>query len=220
MKYRIRFYHFILVGLLFTFTISCNKDGENNPPKTVKDIDGNVYKTIVIGTQVWMTENLNVTRFRNGDTIGLTGVPDQDFEFENEPEYQWPYNGIENNTVKFGRLYTWYSVTDSRGICPEGWHVPTDVEFTILTDFLGGENNAQKTLKENGFSPQYGGYRLSGDFIDQNLFGIWWSSITLENTIPGALDQAYCRSMTDGSDNVYRTYRYKKSGISLRCLQD
>ena len=103
---------------------------------SVKDIDGNVYRTITIGAQVWMAENLKTTRYRNGDTIGTTTPATLVIEEESEPKYQWAYDGNESNVAVNGRLYTWFAATDTRKDCPTGWHVPTDDEWTVLTGHL------------------------------------------------------------------------------------
>jgi uncharacterized protein (TIGR02145 family) len=105
-------------------------------PDSVKDIDGNAYRTITIGTQVWMVENLKTTKYRNGDLIGTTTPATLDIEGESTPKYQWAYDGNESNVATYGRLYTWYVATDSRNVCPIGWHVPSDAEWTVLTDYL------------------------------------------------------------------------------------
>ncbi len=92
---------------------------------TVTDIDGNVYKIVTIGTQKWMAENLKVTKYRNGDLIGTTTPASKDISTESSPKYQWAYNGTANaDTINtYGRLYTWYAVTDNRSVCPTGWHI-------------------------------------------------------------------------------------------------
>ena len=109
------------------------------------------------------------------------------------PKYQWAYDGNESNVATYGRLYTWYAVTDSRNVCPTGWHVPTDAEWTTLTTFLGGENVAGGKLKETGtthwttpntgatnetgFTALPSGYRyIDGTFLTIFSMGIWWSS--------------------------------------------
>ena len=89
---------------------------------TVTDIDGNVYNTVTIGTQVWMKENLKTTKYRNGETILNTA------SFSD----QWAYGDNESKIPVYGRLYTWYAATNVRGLCPTGWHVPTDAEWTLL----------------------------------------------------------------------------------------
>lgn len=109
--------------------------------ETVTDIDGNVYHTVTINGQVWMTENLKATRYRNGDLIDAGPINKNDNEFfdlskEFEPKYQWPCNGNEDDVPVYGRLYTWYAATDSRNICPDGWHLPTDEEWESLKTFL------------------------------------------------------------------------------------
>ncbi len=212
---------YMICGLLISQIFACSNDETNTTPsETVTDIDGNVYQVITIGQQVWMSENLRVTRFRNGDIIGTTSKSDQDFESEIDPRYQWSYQNIEGNAKKYGRLYTWYTIMDARGICPEGWHIPTDEEWTELTDFLGGESNAQQKLIDKGFKPQYGGSCFGSNFIDLDSYGHSWSSSSVEISVPGALDQIYVRTIVKDASNVYRDYRYKKSGLSLRCVKD
>jgi uncharacterized protein (TIGR02145 family) len=160
---------------------------------TVTDIDGNVYKTVTIGNQVWMAEDLKTTRYRNGDLIGTTNPATLDISGESAPTYQWAYAGNERNVATYGRLYTWYASTDSRAIAPAGWHVPTDAEWTALVTFLGGESVAQGKLKEagtthwngpnsdatneSGFTALPGGNRF-GDkgFIGLGDFTHWWTS--------------------------------------------
>ena len=140
----------------------------NSTPVT--DIDGNEYQTIVIGNQIWMCENLKTTRYRNGDIIQTTTPAIKDVSYEYMPKYQWIYNGDETNLIKFGRLYTWYTVTDSRKIAPEGWHVPTVAEFDVL----------EKYLIENGFnSPVHTG--VFSDYLGKALASsILWE---VDNTV-------------------------------------
>jgi uncharacterized protein (TIGR02145 family) len=107
----------------------------------LSDADGNVYKTIVIGTQQWMAENLKTKRYRNGDLIGTTtnavyfDIPDVSY-----PRYQWPCGNDESLVNSYGRLYTWYAANDSREISPSGWHVPYDNEWTVLIEWLRSHN--------------------------------------------------------------------------------
>ena len=204
---------------------SCKKEADT----AVKDIDGNVYNnTVTIGTQVWMAENLKTTKYSNGDTIGTTL---SDISNESTPKYQWAYNGDESNVATFGRLYTWYVVTDSRNICPNGWHVPSDDDWTALTTFLGGEDLAGGKLKETGvihwltpnteatnethFTALPGGYRYyTGSFQYLGNRGFWWSSS--ENSLP----QGYFRSMSSLFGFVNRDGTNKQYGFSVRCLKD
>ncbi len=198
---------------------------------TVTDIDGNVYQTVSIGTQVWMKENLKVTRYRNGDFIGTTTPATLEVSGESSPKYQWSYNGDERNVAAYGRLFTWYAVTDSRNICPSGWHLPSDAEWTTLTDYLGGAKVAGGKLKETGtahwqspntgasnetgFTALPGSYRsINGEFNHFGNYGGWWSSSEFNTYM------AWCRYMT-GIVNYVGIYGYGKSiGFSVRCLKD
>jgi uncharacterized protein (TIGR02145 family) len=173
---------FLLVFLIY----SCKKEEED-----ITDVDGNVYTSVTIGTQVLMVENLKTTRYRNGDLIGTTTPATKDIHAEANPKYQWAYDGNESNVVTYGRLYTWDAVTDSRNLCPTGWHVPSDAEWTTLT-YLGGESAAGGKLKEagtahwlapntgatneSGFTALPGGIRdTDGDFAAIGWFCAFWS---------------------------------------------
>jgi uncharacterized protein (TIGR02145 family) len=213
------FRYVISVAIIFQ-SLSCSEDdGDSSPTETISDIEGNVYQTVKIGQQTWMAENLKVTKYRNGDAIGTTSAPDQDIFSEVAPAYQWPYNGIMSNADKYGRLYTVSAMSDSRGVCPNGWHVPTDDEWTEVVDFLGGASNAQKLLIEKGFKPQYGGYRLSY-FNDLDYYGVWWSTSAVPDSEPGAVDQNYVMIMVKGANNTFRSYHHKSTGMSIRCVKD
>jgi uncharacterized protein (TIGR02145 family) len=195
---------------------------------TVSDIEGNVYKTITIGTQTWMAENLKSTKYNNGDIIGTT-VPDTLNLYNIEdPKYQWAYNGDESLVAVYGRLYTWYAVSDSRNICPKGWHVPSVGEWTILQDFLG-QDVAGGKLKESGLAHWYdpntgatnetgftalpGGYRWTSDFSYFGLGGSWWSALELNGN-------AWSWSTHYAYGNIVKTGNYKKSAHSVRCIKN
>jgi len=199
----------------------------------ITDINNNYYKIVTIGTQTWMAENLKTTKYRNGDLIGTTTPATLNIESENTPKYQWAYAGNENNVSTYGRLYTWYAVTDIRNVCPIGWHVPSDAEWTTLTNFLGGESVSGGKLKETGISHWYspntgatnetgftalpGGlrYTLSGTFDSIGTLGYWWSSTESPSTY--ALD----RRMFYNNVNVLRSnYVGERGGFSVRCLKD
>lgn len=126
----------IIVFITSVFTVSCKKDpASSNEPMTVTDIDGNVYKTVTIGNQAWMAENLKVMRYRNGDAIpNVTGGTD----WSNLSTGAYcSYDNDDNNIDTYGLLYNWYAVDDSRNLAPEGWHVPTDEEWKELEMYLG-----------------------------------------------------------------------------------
>ncbi len=198
---------------------------------TVTDIDGNVYNTVTIGTQVWMRENLKVTKYRNSESIGTTTPATLDISGEASPKYQWAYDGNESNVATYGRLYTWYAATDSRGLCPTGWHLPTDAEWTTLTDYLGGASVAGGKMKEagtaywnspnagadnsSGFTALPGGLRGdNGAFGNILRVGVWWSSTEL--FAPYAWD----RDMSYGDGMVSRNANPEAAGFSVRCVKD
>ena len=130
---RILVYSGLFIGLLVLIIGGCKKSdttADTIVNGSVSDVEGNVYKTVTIGTQTWMAENLRTTRYRNGDAVGTTNAATLDIGSESAPKYQWAYAGDENNAAAYGRLYTWYAVTDDRNICPAGWHVPGDDEWS------------------------------------------------------------------------------------------
>ena len=197
----------------------------------VTDIDGNIYRTVTIGTQVWMAENLKTTKYANGDLIGTTTPATLDIGSESKPKYQWAYGGDENNVAAYGRLYTWYTATDSRNICPTGWHLPGDPEWTILTTFLGGEETAGDKLKEpgkihwkcpntlttneTGFTGLPGGFRYSfGEFIFMGTYGDFWSSTQKYSGTAFYYNLSYSLSSLSWGPSSEET------GYSVRCIKD
>jgi uncharacterized protein (TIGR02145 family) len=201
-------------------------------PATVKDIENNVYETVKIETQVWMAQNLKTASYRNGDPIGTTSPATADITGESTPEYQWAYNGEETNVGIYGRLYTGYAVTDSRGICPTGWHIPSDSEWTLLTNLLGGEDYVGGFLKETGtdhwdspntgatnqalFSALPGGARedASSSFINIGAGCYFWSSTDFDIT------NAWYRHLSNSTVAVGRIGSGKGAGFSVRCVKD
>lgn len=204
-----------------------------NPDLTygsVTDIEGNVYKTIQIGTQVWMAENLRVTKYRNGDVIGTTTPATLDIQNQSKPKYQWANNGNESDVFTYGRLYTWYAATDSRGTCPTGWHLPTNEEFTALITFLGGESVAGGKLKESGtshwISPNTGATNSSGftalhntkrndsGYFSNYGYGSWW----ITNEMNGR--DAWHWNVEYNSIAAFYSGSYKSYGHPVRCVKD
>jgi len=210
--------------------ISCEK-ADNNDPTAVKDADGNTYHTVTIGTQEWMVENLKTTKYSDGTAIPLV-TDNTDWSDLSTPGYCY-YNN-DNATYKnvYGALYNFYTISTGK-LCPTGWHVPTDSEWTTLITFVGGENVAGGKLKElgtahwnspntgaineNGFTALPGGSRdrSNGTFSGVGSSGYWWSS-----TVVGGTD-AYIRLMTSTGEGVsrYRTIGMK-GGRSVRCVKD
>ena len=185
--------------------------------------------TIVIGTQQWMEKNLEVVTYRNGDIIPQ--VTDAT-AWAGLTTGAWCYynNDVANGAI-FGKLYNWYAVNDTRGLAPTGWHIPTDAEWTILTDKLGGASVAGGKMKsvgttrwttsdtsetnESGFTGLPGGYRYySGTFNGVGNYGFWWSSTQFGTT------SAWLRYLYFYNGTAYRDYNDKKFGFSVRCLRD
>ena len=135
----------ISVFTIHMFFSGCKQEG------TVADIDGNVYRTITIGKQEWMAENLRTTQYRNGTPI--VNITDMDEWDANESTGAWAYyDNDESMDTVYGKLYNWYAVTDSQGLCPQDWHVPSGDEWNVLTDYLGGSETAGCSMKEAGTS--------------------------------------------------------------------
>ena len=196
---------------------------------TVTDYDGNVYHTLTIGTQVWMAENLRVTHYRNGSII-----PEVTDNTSWSALTTGAYCGYDNSTFYsdiYGMLYNWYAVQDSRNIAPIGWHIPSDAEWTILFDYLGGEFVAGGKLKETGtthwvspntgatnekgFTALPGGIRgPDGVFSLLGNNGCWWSST---EDISGS---AYGPIIYSGINSTSLSIYYKNAALSVRCLKD
>jgi uncharacterized protein (TIGR02145 family) len=226
-------YPFILIGLFILFANSCSNNNENNsnspPVSSVKDIDGNVYHYTNIGTQVWMVENLKVTHYRNGDQI-LKVIADSLWQNLTKGSYI-DFNNAAENGITYGHLYNFYAVSDLRSICPAGWHVPTDHEWNVLINNLGGDSIAGRKLKEKGtihwdgpnsgvtnvtgFTALPGGYRSdSGLFLNLRKMGYWWSSS------PDDSSGGWIRIMNHIDNGVSRTNNFKTYGFSVRCIKD
>jgi uncharacterized protein (TIGR02145 family) len=185
--------------------------------------------TIVIGTQHWTEKNLEVVTYRNGDVIPQ--VTDATAWAALTTGAWCYYNNDVANGAIYGKLYNWYAVNDTRGLAPTGWHVPTDAEWTILTDKLGGASVAGGKMKsvgttiwttpntsatnESGFSGFAGGSRGGNGFFSSiGNFGYWWSSSEYNTT------HAFIRYLNYGGGNAVSTTGSKKGSYYVRCLRD
>jgi uncharacterized protein (TIGR02145 family) len=192
------------------------------------DQQDNIYKTIVVGNQEWMAENLKTSIYRNGEAIA--NVTDDNqwaglttgacCYYNNDTQYECPY----------GKLYNWYAVADPRNVCPTGWHVPTDAEWSVLINYLdsnaGGKlkssglqywfNPNQDATNESGFSGLPGGYRSGsvGNFGDVGGYGYWWSSTEYDTS------SAWGRTLYYNVSSATRNFYFKELGVSVRCLRD
>jgi uncharacterized protein (TIGR02145 family) len=221
---------------------------------TISDIDGNAYNTVLIGAQCWTKENLRVRRYNNGtaipfDTTGGSGGSSSTWSnltIGAHTIYAHDSTGTSSNLTKYGYLYNWYAAkgiyttgtivsTDTLNICPSGWHVPTDAEWTTLTDELGGESVAGGKMKsvrtfywnspntgatnESGFSALPGGFRnIGGGFENIRSNAFFWSATE------GVSSIAWNRDLFYDQFYVKRNYFYfgvnKAVGASIRCLKD
>ncbi|MHC1774891.1 MAG: FISUMP domain-containing protein [Lentimicrobium sp.] len=221
----------LLLGALLVIANSCSKDDDDDNNNNVTEStftdprDGYVYKTIIVGNQEWMAENLRFLPGVNGPGIGSTTTPYY---------YVYGYNGTvvadakaSSNYATYGVLYNWVAATTA---CPAGWHLPTDAEWTQLTDYLGGANNAGGKLKEAGTnhwaSPNNGannnsgftalpGGRLAygGEFFGIGGSGAWWSAT--DNSF-----LALGRSLLSTESYVNSVNEAKELGFSVRCVKD
>lgn len=190
------------------------------------------FSSAKIGNQIWMSENLDLVRFQNGDAIPEARSSEDWERAGREGKPVWcHYNYDASNALEYGKLYNWYAVNDSRGLAPEGWHVPSKKEWTNLTRFLGGENYAGKYMKntygwndyegyngngtnESGFSGFPGGHYLNGIFSRIGSRGYYWSSSQFGKNV------AWNFYLFNGSFRVYRSYDNKLNGLSVRCIKD
>ena len=165
--------------------------------------DGENIGTVVIGTQEWTTKNLNVSKYRNGDFI--PEVKDLK-EWSALTTGAWCYyNNDPKNGAIYGKLYNWYAVSDPRGLAPEGFHIPTNLELNSIQD-----------LKDPaGFAGLTGGFCFyDGEFYSVGNCGNWWSSSEVSTT------SASFRGLIYGSGNANRNVNDKAAGLSVRCLRD
>ena len=182
---------------------------------------------VTIGKQVWMVENLNVDKFRNGDPIPHA---ETDGEWEKAGENKQPawcyYDNDPANGAKYGKLYNWYAVNDPRGLAPEGWHIPTDTEWTDLENYLGDcDGTKMKSTSgwaeygsgtnESGFSGLPGGCREDyGEYFDIGKNGTWWGSADDNKVGDVARDLSY------DDCYLYQIFPERGAGFSVRCIRD
>jgi uncharacterized protein (TIGR02145 family) len=199
------------------------------------------YATVLIGDQCWIAENLRNENYKNGDAIPA-GLSDSEWTSTTSGAtavygegssdcYTWTPDGDACDEAwslnEYGRLYNWYAVDDVRGLCPSGWHVPTDGEWTVMTDFLGGESaaggqmnttygwyNGGNGTNSSGFSGLPGGSRFDNGLFDYaGYLGCWWSSSPYDSF-------AWSRYLETFYEGVYHNFNYLREGLSVRCVRD
>ncbi len=224
-----------------TLTVTAFKSDNTTPLQgSPGTFTATIYNTVTIGTQLWMAENLKTTKYNDGTPI--PNVTDNTAWAALTTGAFSDYNNTPANSTIYGRLYNWYAVDNNaatkvasnggKNVCPTGWHVPTDAEWTTLTTYLGGESVAGGKLKETGtthwlspntgatnetgFTALPGGNRYGdGSFDNIGGDGNWWSSTEYSTTTP-----AWYRLMHYSGATVYRGYNDKQSGFSVRCVRD
>jgi uncharacterized protein (TIGR02145 family) len=193
----------------------------------VKDIEGNIYKVVTIGTQVWMAENLKTTKYSNGDAIPNV-LDNASWAALTTAAYCLYENDLSNKNI-YGALYNFYAALDSRNICPTGWHVPSASEFSTLETFIGGPAGTSIKLKETGtlhwispnsgstnetgFTALPGGYRITS-YSNKGSEAYWWSS-TIVGTEGGTVRSIVSTVNHFGSQSDGKYY-----GHSVRCLKN
>jgi uncharacterized protein (TIGR02145 family) len=195
----------------------------------VSDKEGNVYKTVLIDNKTWLAENLKVTKYRNGDPIATTEFT-KDISNELDPKYYWKFENKDSLFNIYGNLYTWYVLQDPRGVCPEGFRIPTDKDWVSLINSLDGNIVAGAKLKEvdfnhwmkpnanatneTGFTALPGGYRENdGKYYVLGFRGYWWSSKNNYVYI------AWNTGLIYNNDILERIDFIKKNGLSVRCVK-
>ncbi|MCO5234002.1 MAG: fibrobacter succinogenes major paralogous domain-containing protein [Chitinophagales bacterium] len=236
---------FIIITSVMMIASACKKDKSpegitiNNPylnPSltygNVTDIDGNKYATIQIGNQVWMADNLRTTRYNDGTPVpNITN--NSEWSKLTTGAYVY-YNNDASHNATYGKLYNWYAVNTGK-LCPQGWHVPTDTEWTQMSTYLGTNvggklkatgNTADGTglwilpnsgaTNESGFTGLPGGYRgsLDGKYNNMGNNGYWWSSTEYTTGLAWGRDLDYSNSTVGRNDD------HKRGGFSCRCVRD
>lgn len=214
-------------------------------PESVTDIDGNEYLTVPIGGQCWMKENLKTIKYRNGNSIAYPGSDNNAWANNTTGAYAWYDNDISWKD-SYGALYNWHAVNNTAGLCPTGWHVPTDAEWTKLTDFVGSAYYGDRRIKScrQVNSPLGGDCATSehprwnennthygNDLIGFSALPGGYRDFTGSFAMPGfygywwssteySTTHAYTRNMNFHTTSVFWLSNNKRMGISVRCLKD
>lgn len=228
-----------IFGIIVFLFISCKKETKKetvpNETSTMQDIDGNVYKTVKIGDQWWMAENLKVHKYSDGTAINEISISGNDSIWENTQ-----VGSFCSADARFGLLYNWFSVNNSKKIAPQGWHIPSDEEWKTLEKSLGtkqeeadglawrGSNTGLMLMKTSiewvnpieiysstvGFDAIPSGCRVfNGSLNNQTNTAFFWTSTEHNN-------QAWYRYLDSQQKGVYRQFTYKNYGFSIRCVKD
>lgn len=217
----------IIMLLLFAISVSACKK-ESAVDTRPKDIDGNIYDTVVIGTQVWMVQNLRTTRYNDGALIG-TGLSNAFWGVTTNGAYANYDNDASNDPV-YGKLYNWNAVNTGK-LAPKGWHIPSDPEWMTLINYLGGILEAGQALKADRlWSPQFGifnanssgfaglpsGYRLeTGTYNGLTTLTYFWTSSEYDAGFAWSTYLEY-----NFKTAAHTRYLAKPNGFAVRCIRD
>jgi uncharacterized protein (TIGR02145 family) len=218
----------LIIISVMIIAISCRKD-DVRAPDPVKDIEGKIYKTVLIGNQLWMAENLKTSRYNDGTDIPLitNGLTWSNLT---TPGFCWYNNDAASHKETYGALYNGYSVNSGK-LCPSGWHVPDRTEWQQLRDFLGDTLQGGGKLKEvgtghwlppnkgadnsSGFTALPAGIRyFEGSFSSLLNYTGFWSA-----TETGSADEWYI-GLYYGDASAIMDHRIKTHGFSVRCIKD
>jgi uncharacterized protein (TIGR02145 family) len=221
------------LGFLLLITVSCKKTEETPPPPpepvVAYDIDGNLYHTVTIGTQVWMVENLKTTRYNDGSPIPLVADKEQ-WRTLSTPGFCWPMNDGAAYKSTYGGIYNWFAVNTGK-LAPDGWHVPTEAEFKMMVEYLGGKSVAGGKMKEagmvhwlspntaatnsSGFTAVPAGYRWDTlGFNGITAYNYLWTSTQFEQ------QGAWGFALYFDKEEITRLQYYQSAGFSVRCIED
>jgi uncharacterized protein (TIGR02145 family) len=227
---------FITIALIIiTANLAAQETGTSTDPR-----DGKIYKTVKIGIQTWTTENLNVCTFRNGDTIQEVKTASEWKRLSKEQKPVWCYYEYnQDNENKYGKLYNFYAVADTRVLAPEGWHIPNLEEWDLMITSMGSAISNIKSASgwdlrgssptgysngtnESGFSGLPGGYcNHLGVFDISGSEGVWWTSSQTTHLLPQSNKNFAWIICIDGTvDYIVKTFFSKRDGISVRCIKD
>ena len=193
----------------------------------VRDVDDNAYPTLQIGDQCWLRENLRTSRYRNGEDIPVI-EEDSLWLSTSAGAFSFYTNDPDQDTLE-GVLYNHFSISDNRGLCPTGWHVPNDAEWTTLQDYISEGDKEGSALKDTlgwdlpnagaanlmGYRARAAGFRAAtGGFGGQGIHGFWWSATQAD---PG---KAWSRQLNYASTSMFRNANFLLFGMSVRCVKD
>lgn len=224
MKKPLKIAQSLFISMLLLINVGCNKevdadDDTSTPPTppvatTATDIDGNVYNTVTIGTQTWMKENLKVTKFNNGTSLPMV-VDHPTWMGLTTPAYCWYNDDYNAYGVEYGALYNGYAI-NSGNLAPAGWHVATEADWDVLSNYLGGNSVSGGKLKEVGFTALGGGYRSASlsSYTFNKETGLWWTSTSISAT------QNTTRAIYYDINDLQPGQYPWATGCAVRCVKD